>query len=66
MKVSTIIGAHAYACIKTDTLSMDIRLNPGRSAHQSLMETAEEWRQKAERLLRNAELAEQAANALKA
>jgi hypothetical protein len=57
MKVRTIIGAQAaYACIETDTTSMDVRLEPGRSAAQSLRETAEEWREKARRLQERANL----------
>ena len=61
LKATLIIGASAYAHIKTDTIDMDIRLEPGRSASQSLRETADEWREKAARLLRNADLAELAA-----
>lgn len=58
MKVRTIIGAQAaYACIATESVSMDIRLEPGRSAAQSLREWAEEQLNKADRLARNAELA---------
>lgn len=58
MKVRTIIGAQAaYACITTESVSMDIRLEPGRSAAQSLREWAEEQLNKADRLARNAELA---------
>ena len=52
---NTIIGAQAaYACIQSLGISMDVRLEPGRSAAQSLRETAEEWRQKAARLQRDA------------
>lgn len=57
MKVRVIIGAHAaYACIETDTTSMDVRLEPGRSPAKSLRETAEEWREKARRLQERANL----------
>lgn len=67
MKVRTIIGAQAaYACITTDSVSMDIRLEPGRSAAQSLREWAEEQKAKADRLDRNAALALQAAKQLEA
>lgn len=62
MKVRIIIGAQAaYACIETESVSMDIRLEPGRSAAQSLREWAEEQKAKADRLDRNAALALQAA-----
>ena len=62
MQVRTFIGASAaYACIATETTSLDIRLNPGRSAAQSLRETAADWRAEAWRILRRAELAEAAA-----
>ena len=62
MRVKTIIGASAaYACINTNGISLDIRLEPGRSAAQSLRETAEEWRKEAARLQRNAMLATEAA-----
>jgi hypothetical protein len=40
---------------------MDILLSAGKSASASLRETAQEWRDKAARLLRNADLADQAA-----
>ena len=67
MKVRTIIGAQAaYACITTESISMDIRLEPGRSAAKSLREWAEEQKAKAARLARNAELALQAAEQLEA
>lgn len=67
MKVRTIIGAQAaYACIETESVSMDIRLEPGRSAAKSLREWAEEQMNKADRLNRNAELALQAAKQLEA
>lgn len=55
MRVNILIGAEgAYACIKTLHADMDVRLNPGRSAAQSLRETAEEWRQQAARLQQRA------------
>ena len=67
MKVRTIIGAQAaYACIETESVSMDIRLEPGRSAARSLREWADEQVAKADRLRRNAELALQAAKQLEA
>ena len=67
MKVRTIIGAQAaYACIETESVSMDVRLEPGRSASKSLREWAEEQMSKADRLTRNAALALQAAKLLEA
>jgi len=55
MRVRTIIGAQAaYACITSLDINLDVRLEPGRSAAQSLRETAEEWRAKAARLQRDA------------
>ena len=67
MKVLTIIGAReAYACIEAESVSMNIRLEPGRSAAQSLREWADEQATKADRLRRNAELALQAAKLLEA
>ncbi len=51
MRVRTIFGAEsAYASIQHAGLNMDVRLNPGRSAAQSLRETAEEWQRQAIRL----------------
>ena len=65
MNIRTIIGAQAaYACITTESVSMDIRLEPGRSAAQSLREWSDEQIVKADRLLRNATLARRAANQL--
>lgn len=67
MKVRTIIGAQAaYACITTESISMDIRLEPGRSAAKSLREWADEQKAKADRLDRMADLARQAAKQLEA
>jgi hypothetical protein len=64
MKVHMIIGAHAYACIKTETISLDVRLEPGRSAKQSMLESVAEMRAQAERLMCRAELIEQASELL--
>lgn len=67
MQVRVIIGAQAaYACINHEKGVMDIRLTPGRSARQSLQETAEEMRQKAADLTRRAALIEHAAELIKA
>lgn len=64
MKVTTIIGASAYAVIKTPTRTMDVRIAPGKSVAYRLQEHADELREKATRLLRDADFVEQAANQL--
>lgn len=64
MKVTTIIGANAYAVIKTSTRTMDVLIKPGKSVAYRLQEHADELREKANRLLRDADLVEQAANQL--
>lgn len=65
MQVHTIIGAEAaYAVIRTGRVSMDVRLEPGRSAAQSMREWAAEKRAKAQWLLERADLAEAAADYL--
>lgn len=65
MKVRVIIGAQAaYACIETDTTSMDVRLEPGRSAAQALREFAEDLKFRSDRLQQRAALAVAAAEQL--
>jgi hypothetical protein len=64
MKVTTIIGANTYACIKTPTRSMDVLIQPGNSVAYRLQEHADELRERASRLLRDADLVEQAVNIL--
>jgi hypothetical protein len=64
MKVTTIIGANAYACIKTPTRSMDVLIEPGKSVQFRLKEHAAELREKAARLMRDADFVEQAVNTL--
>jgi hypothetical protein len=64
LSVTTIIGANAYACIKTPTRSMDILIQPGKSVAYRLQEHADELREKAKRLLRDADFVEQAVNLL--
>lgn len=54
----------AYACIKTDTTNLDVRLSPGKSAKASLGETVKEMREKAESILKRADLIEAAAQQL--
>jgi hypothetical protein len=64
MNVTIIIGANAYACIKTPTRSMDVLIQPGNSVEYRLKEHADELREKAARLLRDADFVEQAINIL--
>ncbi|MEN7527900.1 hypothetical protein [Cupriavidus sp. DL-D2] len=65
MKVTTLVGAAAaYACITTDDGVYDVRLDPGRSVPKSLRGTAAELREKAARLLRQAETYKKAATHL--
>ena len=65
MKVNLLIGAaYAYACIKYKTGSMDVRLEPGRSAAQSLRESATNHRVRAAQELHRAEIQERAARIL--
>ncbi len=67
MRVTTFIGAEAaYAVIKTERVSMDIRLEPGRSAAKSLREWAAEKRSRAQWMLERADMAEAAAAYLEA
>lgn len=67
MKISTIIGANAYAVIEHDDgRRTDIRLSPGKSAHASLREYAKEMRTEAARKQALAETAERAAAILDA
>lgn len=62
LKVNIIVGAqHAYACIKRDGHSLDVKLSRGKSAQASLRESAKDARQTAEKLLRQAETMEAAA-----
>lgn len=62
MKVRTLVGAQqAYACIELAGRSSDFALMPGRSASNSLRESAKENREKALRLLNTADLMEAAA-----
>ena len=55
MKVTTIIGANAYACIKTPARSMDVLIEPGKSVQFRLKEHAAQLREKAARLMRDAD-----------
>ena len=62
MKTRLLIGGqYAYAIIETATRKMDVRLEPGRSAAQSLRETAADMRAKAEALIARADVIAQAA-----
>ena len=65
MKVTTLVGAEAaYACIRAPEVSIDIRLEAGRSAANSLRDWAAEKRAKAQWMLERADLAEAAADYL--
>ena len=64
MKVSTIVRANTYVCIETSTRSMDVLIQPGNSVAYRLQEHADELREKAARLLRDADFVEQAVNIL--
>lgn len=48
MKVTTFIGASAYARIKTDTYDMDVMLSPGHGVIYSLRQAAAEMQEKAD------------------
>lgn len=61
MKTRIIIGANAYCHIETASVSLDVLLSPGRSAAQSLCESADELRVKAGQMLARAELMDKAA-----
>nr|WP_172694149.1 hypothetical protein [Alcaligenes faecalis] len=62
MQVRVIVGAQAaYACISHESGTLDVRLNPGRSARKSMKESAAELREKAAELTRRAALIENAA-----
>jgi hypothetical protein len=65
MNVDVMIGAAAaYARIFEKGCNMDVRLNPGRSAANSLRESAKELREQVDGQLRRAERMEAAANVL--
>jgi hypothetical protein len=59
-----MIGANAYACITYDKGTMDVLLMPGRSASDSMKESANEIRINALKALERAQLLEQAAEYL--
>ena len=61
MKVRLLFGASAaYACIQTETRTLDVRLAPSIPAGASLRQTAQEMRERAARLISTAELIERA------
>jgi len=64
MKVNLFFGANAYAKIVDDIGSMDVLLNPGRGAWNSLRESAIENKEKAEKLIRDAHRMQEAASIL--
>ncbi|MCX7173902.1 MAG: hypothetical protein NT159_08245 [Proteobacteria bacterium] len=61
MKVRIFVGARAYACISTDTKSLDVQLSAGKPAAASLRESAKDMREEAARFLERAALIEAAA-----
>src|SRR5690606_8759331 len=62
MQVRVIVGAQAaYACISHESGTLDVRLNPRRSARKSMKESAAELREKAAELTRRHTLIENAA-----
>jgi hypothetical protein len=61
ISVRVLVGAEAaYACIKTGTTSLDVRLPPGKSAGAAMREVAAEMTEKAEMMLERARLIESA------
>jgi hypothetical protein len=61
MQVRTFIGSSAkYALIDSNGLSMSVLLEDGKRSEDSLKNTASEMRQKAQALLRRAEIIESA------
>ncbi|MYM92665.1 hypothetical protein [Duganella vulcania] len=65
MNVRIQVGAEsAYAFIEDTTFNMDVRLSPGRAPAQSLRESAAELREKATRMVLQAERMENAATCL--
>ena len=66
MNVRIFIGTHAYVMIEQGVCRCDVLLSPGRSAHQSLRESANEIDAKIARLTRDAARLRQAAAILEA
>jgi hypothetical protein len=64
MKVTILVGAHAYACIEQEGRKTDFLLTPGKGAPASLRDTAAELRQEAARKQALADLADAAAEKL--
>jgi len=66
MKVNIIIYPQAaYACIKSDNFTMDVKLSQEKSAIDSMNESAKEMRAKADRLIEYAKRIESAASILR-
>lgn len=55
-----VLTTAAYACIETDRVSLDVKLDAGMPAGASMRRTAAELREKAQRLLDRAQLIEMA------
>lgn len=62
--VRIIVGQYAYACIDLVGGLCDIRLNSGKSAPDSLRQSASEYRAQADLLMIKAQIAEDAAQFL--
>ena len=65
LRARLIIGNRAYALITGDAWEMNILISPGQSATKSLISTANEYRAKAERLIRDADRMTAAAQILR-
>lgn len=68
--VRLLIGANAYACVKSDepgnAFSMDILLSPGKSAADSIQETIRETGERVRREMIRMERMQRAADILRA
>jgi hypothetical protein len=63
--VNVIVGAQAaYACIRTTSTSLDVRLEAGHSPASSLAYESQDLRRKAQALIQRADLIEQASKML--
>lgn len=62
--VRILVGAHAYATVTEGSRKTDFLLSAGKSAPASLREYADEQRERAQRILAMANLAERAATKL--
>ena len=56
-----VLSGGAYATMQDGAMTLDVRLNPGKAASVALLEYVREQRERAARILRHAEIAEQGA-----